>query len=217
VDQGESEELEWKTRRNRIDPRLRALGWKIVPFKPELEITQHVVTEFPTANEPADYALLVNGRIVGIIEAKKLSLGWPTERFDSSGALCARSGSRRKRTPFLYSTNGEVIWFHDVRHPASRSRTLANFSYAGRIARAAGPRFRRGLPSKIAPLDLFGSTRVSSHILRVKLRFSARCPHETVSANTASRTFPRRRLLALRNPMLWCHDALLAKDSVVVQ
>ena len=31
------------------------------------------------------------------------------------------------RAPFLYSTNGEVVWFHDVRQSASRSRTVANF------------------------------------------------------------------------------------------
>ncbi len=35
---------------------------------------------------------------------------WPT----------ARSTSRGYRVPFLYSTNGEVIWFHDVRHRAER-------------------------------------------------------------------------------------------------
>ena len=31
------------------------------------------------------------------------------------------------RVPFLYSTNGEVIWFHDVRHPLHRSRRTADF------------------------------------------------------------------------------------------
>ena len=31
------------------------------------------------------------------------------------------------RCPFLYSTNGEVIWFHDVRHPLNRSRRVSGF------------------------------------------------------------------------------------------
>jgi hypothetical protein len=31
------------------------------------------------------------------------------------------------RAPFLYSTNGEVIWFHDVRHKLSRSRKVNQF------------------------------------------------------------------------------------------
>ncbi len=31
------------------------------------------------------------------------------------------------RVPFLYSTNGEVIWFHDVRRPLDRSRRVADY------------------------------------------------------------------------------------------
>jgi type I restriction enzyme R subunit len=31
------------------------------------------------------------------------------------------------RAPFLYATNGEVIWFHDVRQPLNRSRRVADF------------------------------------------------------------------------------------------
>jgi hypothetical protein len=38
ADQHLSEELEWRTRRNRIDPKLRGLDWKIVPFKSDLEL-----------------------------------------------------------------------------------------------------------------------------------------------------------------------------------
>jgi len=32
-----------------------------------------------------------------------------------------------RRAPFLYSTNGEIVWFHDVRGPLSRSRRIAGF------------------------------------------------------------------------------------------
>src|SRR5262249_1177312 len=31
------------------------------------------------------------------------------------------------RAPFLYSTNGEIVWFHDVRNPFSRSRKVSAF------------------------------------------------------------------------------------------
>ncbi len=31
------------------------------------------------------------------------------------------------RCPFLYVTNGEVIWFHDVRHERNRSREVKRF------------------------------------------------------------------------------------------
>ena len=31
------------------------------------------------------------------------------------------------RVPFLYSTNGEVIWYHDIRHDLNRSRETSHF------------------------------------------------------------------------------------------
>jgi len=37
VQSGGGEELEWKTRRSRVDPKLRNVGWMIVPFKPDLD------------------------------------------------------------------------------------------------------------------------------------------------------------------------------------
>jgi len=71
-------ELEWQTRRERIDPRLQALGWNVTPFIPGTPLASlHdcAVTEYPTENGPADYALVGDGRVIGIIEAKRLSLG----------------------------------------------------------------------------------------------------------------------------------------------
>ena len=53
------DEAEWKTRRDRIDKRLRACNppWQLIPWKEGLNtstLTCHAVTEFPTANGPAD-------------------------------------------------------------------------------------------------------------------------------------------------------------------
>ena len=91
--------------------------------------TGEVIAEYPTANGPADYALVYGGNVLGIVEAKKLTLspqgvrpqaeryarGLPPGQFDFDGV----------RAPFLYSTNGEIIWYHDIRHPLNRSRTIA--------------------------------------------------------------------------------------------
>ena len=44
-------------------------------FDPALAYDHHAVTEYPTDNGPADYALFVAGRLLGIVEAKKLTLG----------------------------------------------------------------------------------------------------------------------------------------------
>jgi type I restriction enzyme R subunit len=71
-------ESEWQTRKTRIDTRLRRLGWEIIPFSQFGRRSNHdrqAVEEFPTANGPADYALFVANQLVGIVEAKKLSLG----------------------------------------------------------------------------------------------------------------------------------------------
>jgi type I restriction enzyme R subunit len=37
------------------------------------------------------------------------------------------------RCPFLYATNGEVIWFHDVRHERNRSRQIKAFHTQGAL------------------------------------------------------------------------------------
>jgi type I restriction enzyme R subunit len=72
-----NEEPEWRARRDRIDPKLRALGWELVPWSPQQSLgdcTHYAVTEYPTKDGPADYALFVNGQLVGIVEAKRLGL-----------------------------------------------------------------------------------------------------------------------------------------------
>ena len=37
------------------------------------------------------------------------------------------------RVPFLYSTNGEVIWYHDIRHDLNRSREISHFHTPGAL------------------------------------------------------------------------------------
>src|SRR3954447_19927146 len=72
------EEREWQTRKRRIDTRLASLGWKVVPFDPARPLSNydfHAIEEYPTESGPADYALVVSGQLLGIVEAKKLTLG----------------------------------------------------------------------------------------------------------------------------------------------
>lgn len=131
-----TEELEWQTRRNRINKRLQGLNpaWTIVKYHPGLDtsaLTHHAVEEYPTANGPADYALFVNGRFQGIIEAKKVALGpynvlEQAKRY-SKGAFDGPGRWQGYRVPFLYSTNGELIWFLDVRNEKGISRRLSSF------------------------------------------------------------------------------------------
>ena len=92
------------TRSQRIDPKLKAAGWRVTPFAPGKPLpdygNQAAVTEFETEAGPAD------------------SRGFTANPIDYGEGF---------RVPFLYSTNGEVIWFHDIREPLNRSRRLSAF------------------------------------------------------------------------------------------
>jgi type I restriction enzyme, R subunit len=128
------DEAERQTRLRRIDPRLELAGWRVVDFDaahPASNYTRHAVREYPTANGPADYALWVNGQPLGIVEAKRLAVGpqnvlTQAERY-SKGFQGGPFDFDGYHAPFLFSSNGEVIWFHDIRHGLNRSRRLAGF------------------------------------------------------------------------------------------
>jgi type I restriction enzyme R subunit len=65
------------------------------------------------------------------VEAKKLTLGPQSalsqaERY-ARGLPAGHFDFRGLHAPFLYSTNGEIIWFHDIRHPFDRSRKVSAF------------------------------------------------------------------------------------------
>jgi len=130
------EELEWKTRRDRINKKLKALNpaWKIVKFTEKLNtknLKRHAVEEYPTGKGPADYALFVDGQLLGIIEAKKVKIG-PQNVLEQAkryakGAFAGPGNWSGYRVPFLYASNGEIIWYLDVRHSRNISRRISNF------------------------------------------------------------------------------------------
>jgi type I restriction enzyme, R subunit len=106
----------------------------IVPFneaRPLSWYTHHAIKEFPTVHGPADYALVVDGEPIGVVEAKKVALGPQTvltqaERY----AKGITNGARQVHgygVPFLYSTNGEVHWFQDVRNKLTPYRRIPGF------------------------------------------------------------------------------------------
>lgn len=132
-----SQESESKTRKQRINTKLKSLNWQIVKYRDGLDTSAlqcHAVEEYRTANGPADYALFVKGRLLGVVEAKKVAVGAQNvleqaKRY-SRGVFNGIGNWRGYRVPFLYSTNGENIYFLDVRGELNIFREIASFHTA---------------------------------------------------------------------------------------
>ena len=126
-------ESEKVTRKKRIDAKLESplLNWEIISndkVADTSELTAHAVEEYPTQTGPADYALFVEGKLLGIIEAKKIAVGAENvleqaKRY-SRGVANTVGEWRGYRVPFLYSTNGEMVFHLDVRKEESQSHRL---------------------------------------------------------------------------------------------
>ncbi len=135
-----NKELEWKTRKERIDTKLISLGWDIINYNSAMDkvsLTNHAVYEYQTANGPADYALFVSGKLLGFIEAKKVSTN-PQEVLGQSkrysrGAFDGVGNWDGYRVPLLYSTNGEKVWFLDIRNSKNIRREIKDYHTPGAI------------------------------------------------------------------------------------
>jgi type I restriction enzyme R subunit len=125
---------EWKTRRTLIDPRLNVAGWPVAAkdaTSTAVPPGTAALTEYPTENGPADYALCNGGRVVGIVEGKRVAVSpagvlIQAQRY-AEGVTGGPFDFRGIRVPFLYATNGEIIHFHDVRDPLNLSRRVKRF------------------------------------------------------------------------------------------
>lgn len=125
-------ESEAKTRRERIDPRLKDAGWEVLAPGKAASGAPAALSEFPTTNGPADYALVAGSPTpVGVVEAKKVTTApaailSQAERY-SKGITGPVTYRAKYGVPFLYSSNGELIRFHDIRRSQNLSRAVSAF------------------------------------------------------------------------------------------
>jgi type I restriction enzyme R subunit len=119
--------------RDQIDKRLSAAGW-LVQDKASLNPNAALgvaVREYPTDTGPADYVLFVDGRAVGVVEAKPDSWGerLTTVEEQSSGYATAKLKwvKNAEPLPFLYESTAVVTRFTDGRDPSPRSREVFTF------------------------------------------------------------------------------------------
>jgi type I restriction enzyme R subunit len=120
--------------RDAIDAQLRAAGWAI---QAKDAIAFHAgegqaVREYTTDTGPADYVLFVDGQPVGVIEAKKETLGQnitvvEDQTADYSAAKLKWVQSTGVLLPFLYEATGVLTRFTDQRDPKPRSREVFSF------------------------------------------------------------------------------------------
>ncbi|MBN9147175.1 MULTISPECIES: type I restriction-modification system endonuclease [unclassified Nitrobacter] len=171
--QAETVELDEATTRVLIDDQLRAAGWTVdsavllhsagVRPQPGQAIA---IAEWPTESGPADYALFVEGRCVGVIEAKRNVKDVPgrlgqAKRYARDIILTQEEtpldspwaqGLEQFRVPFLFVTNGRPyvkqlatksgIWFWDARTDAAPHALAEWFSprdLTERLEQQVGP------------------------------------------------------------------------------
>ncbi len=119
--------------RKEIDNMLDKSGWKVIPSSMPTIPSKgaFAVEEYPTASGPVDYALIVDGTIIGLVEAKKSTD--PVYGVLTQAQRYAKDIENSKfnfndyKVPFIYSTNSRETYFQDLRLEKSRSRKVLTF------------------------------------------------------------------------------------------
>lgn len=130
------------TRKQLIDRALTDAGWRVVPlarWQGGDRANADAVEEYPTDSGPADYLLFLDGRPVADVEAKKLEVGPQNVVEQAKRYARALAGSpfhfgpQGYRIPFIYSTNGKLIYSCDLRDPLARTHKIARFHTPGAL------------------------------------------------------------------------------------
>ena len=114
--------------RDNIDSKLSQAGWAIPDNrKIDFSVASGIaVGEYPTDAGPADYALFVDRKPVGVVEAKPESWGQKiTTVEEQSGRYAAASlrwANNREPLHFVYESTGVLTRFTDGRDPNASRR-----------------------------------------------------------------------------------------------
>ena len=118
--------------RDFIEKQLVACGW-VVQSKSKINLSANLgvaVREYSTDVGPADYVLFVDGKPVGLIEAKREEEGHKMtvhedQAEDYAGAKLKYLNN--EKLPFVYLSTGEVTTLTDFRDPKPRARNVFSF------------------------------------------------------------------------------------------
>lgn len=119
--------------RDQIDKLLENAGWQ-VQHKSKINLNACkgiAIQEYPTSVGPADYALFVNGKPVGVIEAKRAEEGHHLTMVEEQSAGYAKAKLKwvdhEEPLPFVYESTGEVTRFTNFHDPKPASRPVFSF------------------------------------------------------------------------------------------
>lgn len=144
--------------RTLIDAQLRTRGWEAdtanVRYSSGTRPAKGrnlAIAEWPTKSGPADYALFIGTRCIGVVEAKRRNKNVSAHidqaqryargfKFEGGAEAVADpwpDGDQHFFVPFVFSANGRAylkqieihsgIWFRDVRKPTNHRRALADW------------------------------------------------------------------------------------------
>lgn len=116
-----------------IDEKLRQSGWIIQDMK-KLNLSAALgvaVREFPTSTGEVDYALFVDGKPIGVVEAKREEKGESITDVEVQSGRYANSTFKWIKNNytirFAYETTDKLIRFTDYKDVKYRSRTVFSF------------------------------------------------------------------------------------------
>lgn len=108
--------------RQKIDQWFAEAGWKVIN-REDYEPTSTAVAireGLLKGNLEADYFLFINGKAVGVLEAKREDIDALSDKVCAQAALCAKSVPHIYQTyqnplPFIFTSNGKDLYFCDFR------------------------------------------------------------------------------------------------------
>lgn len=116
-----------------IDKKLKESGWILQDMK-QINLTASTgvaVREFPTSTGSVDYALFVDGKLVGVVEAKKSSAGENITVVEGQSVRYANSIFKwihqEYKIRFAYEATDKIVRFTDYDDIKYRSRKVFSF------------------------------------------------------------------------------------------
>jgi type I site-specific restriction endonuclease len=127
--------------RQEIDRQLAAAGWEVQDHRSmNLSVPAVAVREFPLLTGLADYMLYVDGRAMGVVEAKAVGhtlTGVEIQSEKYAAGLPPALPAWHRPLPFAYESTGAETQFTNALEPEYRSRLVFTFHRPEELRRLA--------------------------------------------------------------------------------